>query len=1026
MRKRINELELTQAILNRLKKHEDIVELASTIVNVEVMAVGCSMVDKNLKIQDAWSLLTGYDEPVIPKYRDKTIISRLRILFSHYAGQSYWENEIENYIGIPEKYRLIDISDEGNIQFLTPRFDPNRKEDYENILLQPIQRKLNKIDYAKAGSFTYTRMKENISIQFKGVIPNSWIKKTQGLPIYREKKELYFDLQFNWLTVAEEMDLFLHNSNNEWQNRVKPIQLFSKEKSKKFLYRGVQHIVGGLASGKSTFRTISTYWLVRNKGAKVGILEGNVAQVLERVQELKRLGVNAVPIIGRGERRKHLENYLLSNRVQSVKELSSLEAISHLSDVCIIQALAGDLNKDGVKHFPCKNLYQGNDKKPKKCPLAHMCGIYKDWSQLAEADVWVTTPSAVLHSRIPLTIDPYERLLYEAMYDLLDVIFVDEADIVQKQFDEAFLEEHSAFGNPEHLVEKLSRQLNDTIQGNYDLADNSLLIQWRKNLNHLQDSVWSLYGEIKKSVTLRESLKNQVIYLNYLIFEISEAISDNEEKQGEIADSMRNFVKEATYSSVGNSDVRLHGLINVSSIKDKNNLINNWIESVGGNIPEDSQSQILYSKIEFFVYLAHIEHALKFILNFYPVIQQYLNTQVDVPLLTQIRDLRPFLKEAMTGVMLGYRYETNDGTETGQFKIIQYIAVGRQLLNEWSSLYEIIDNNRGPAVTLLSGTSYAPKSLHYHLEVEPQWYIETTRELSKLKQQFIEIRDPENGEEKISVSGVVEREKRDRNLQKIVREISGKMENELFYWQSVGEDRKILLLTNSYNDVNIVGKVLNELTLWKGRYRLLSQQDQNDEVWFPRSRVEHFAETEADILVAPILAISRGYNILDINGNGALFGSAFFLIRPYPVPNNLGYYVQILHGTLPIYFQEIEDEGLHYAKAMRRLRKRSRGHFEYMYRKPDYWSVLTGKEKTVLAWYTFIPVWQVIGRLMRGGKNARIFYCDAKFNAKGNGQRSMLEYWEKIMIENENDPIFMSLYGPFVKSIQEMSKEEVF
>ncbi|AWI11688.1 MAG: hypothetical protein WAW77_11395 [Caldibacillus thermoamylovorans] len=60
--------------------------------------------------------------------------------------------------------------------------------------------------------------------------------------------------------------------------------------------------------------------------------------------------------------------------------------------------------------------------------------------------------------------------------------------------------------------------------------------------------------------------------------------------------------------------------------------------------------------------------------------------------------------------------------------------------------------------------------------------------------------------------------------------------------------------------------------------------------------MEHFAETEADILVAPILAISRGYNILDINGNGALFGSAFFLVRPYPVPNNLGYYVQILHG----------------------------------------------------------------------------------------------------------------------------------
>lgn len=132
------------------------------------------------------------------------------------------------------------------------------------------------------------------------------------------------------------------------------------------------------------------------------------------------------------------------------------------------------------------------------------------------------------------------------------------------------------------------------------------------------------------------------------------------------------------------------------------------------------------------------------------------------------------------------------------------------------------------------------------------------------------------------------------------------MEKELSYWQNVGEGRKILLLTNSYNDVNIVGKVLNELPLWKGRYRLLSQQDQNDEIWFPRSRVEHFAETEADILVAPILAISRGYNILDINGNGALFGSAFFLVRPYPVPNNLGYYVQILLAHYQFSFKKLK------------------------------------------------------------------------------------------------------------------------
>ena len=218
------------------------------------------------------------------------------------------------------------------------------------------------------------------------------------------------------------------------------------------------------------------------------------------------------------------------------------------------------------------------------------------------------------------------------MYDLLDVIFIDEADQVQKLFDEAFLEEHSAFGHSEFLLEKLLRQLNVTVQGNYELADNDLLTQWRKNLEHLNEAVWSLYGELKKSSTLRDYLNNQVIYLNYLIYDISQEIAEDNKQQEFIADAMRQFVRDSTYSSVGNSDERLHGLINVSTQTDKRKLIESWVEKIGGKIPEGKKSQHFYNRIKFFVYLAHIERAMKWILKYYPVIQHYLHTSVEIPL----------------------------------------------------------------------------------------------------------------------------------------------------------------------------------------------------------------------------------------------------------------------------------------------------------------------------------------------------------------------------------------------------------
>ncbi|MNP72213.1 hypothetical protein D3C76_1687160 [compost metagenome] len=79
-----------------------------------------------------------------------------------------------------------------------------------------------------------------------------------------------------------------------------------------------------------------------------------------------------------------------------------------------------------------------------------------------------------------------------------------------------------------------------------------------------------------------------------------------------------------------------------------------------------------------------------------------------------------------------------------------------------------------------------------------------------------------------------------------------------------------------------------------------------------------------------------------------------------------------------------------------------------------------------MAWFTFIPIWQMIGRLLRGGKDARVFYCDSKFHAKPAGNpegMSMLDSWAAVMQKHKRDPLFDSLYGTFIQGVNNMIRE---
>ncbi|WP_052646929.1 hypothetical protein [Paenibacillus terrae] len=996
----------------------------NVLASMELLITGCQIIDPTLSIYQAWAILVGYNAPILKSISRMDIVIRLRILFPELRTKKNLLKRIVAYQELDRDYRLYDIREDGAAGRIAPRFVTDRASIYQSILEHPIPRQSNTRPFANEEEFTYSRrIRGGQSITFRGRIPESMLSnESELLPSYRSKTVYKLSIPYSGSALAQEMDQLLEPSTM-WMSRSKSVILESLDDIEQvFIYQGNKHIGGGLGAGKSTFMMMETYRLVKQHGARVGFIEGSVAQALERVKELRKLGIHAVPVIGRSSREDHLSNYLFanSNNIQEISDWQNqqYESLAHLSEICIVKALAEDYERSN--RYPCTQLKQGNISV--KCPLANTCGVYKDLAALKNAEVWVATAPSVLKTRISTVIDPLERTIYEAMYDLLDVVFVDEADQVQKQFDETFLTQYKVFGAADDIFEQLRYESNELTRGRYgQYAGDPVINEWNDRLRMLEHMIWRIYNKLELSQTLRKNIRNNLIRVAALAGTLSEKLSDNPQLQTQI------FKCFTEYASDPYKDPRLSRIVDevveTESFEQKMKLLDQIISKVNGISKSRIKKELLYAQLEFFLYLCRAEESIKFILTTFPMIQAKLGLSIDFsPLFTMQKDYQAFMKEAMTGITLGYKYDLTDNEKTGKFKLIEYTAVGRLLLHDWHNLYKECDGKEGPAVIFLSGTSHAPKSAHYNLETSSEWLLRAGRQSSDIQMVFKPVLDVVRGEF-YAVSGIRDSDQRNQYLSGMVHQLKPDINYELTHWKNTGNNRRVLLVVNSYDDVETVCSVFRNDRNWTGRYKSLSKDATPKEDQYSRLLVESFYRDRGEVLIVPLLSVGRGYNILDEHGE-ALFGTVFFLVRPYPLPNDLNYLVQILHAYLPDYLWRVQGQNLFYDKAVTKLRQMSSGKLENMYLKPDFWSILSPKEREIMGWYTFVPVWQMIGRLLRGGKDARVYFCDAKFNAKPAGKTggySMLEVWAAIMRKNKKDPLFQSLYGTFSKAINNMN-----
>ena len=426
-----------------------------------------------------------------------------------------------------------------------------------------------------------------------------------------------------------------------------------------------------------------------------------------------------------------------------------------------------------------------------------------------------------------------------------------------------------------------------------------------------------------------------------------------------------------------------------------------------------------------------------------------------------------------TGRVFGTYY--SKGLEIGQndqkkhelpsgLSVFGYSNIGRWYTVHFHELFSALDGSPGPNVLALSGTSWLPHSSRWHIDVAPQGILNPPKDAQKAIEgsKFFYIPQSKIGKKKklepIVISGkpnklqpikdLVRALASDRNGQK------SPLREELANLQRLGQqnpdywaDReRLLLIVNSYDQAEWAYQELRSSEALLGEIRYLKQSNNNDQneddvvgTTLYRSDIEDFARTKGKILIAPMQAIGRGYNILNQHGKAA-FGAIYFLTRPMPYPADTQALARELNrrtldwckdSSLSIWQKQrlYEKATALREKASMYWRRAELRSYYHTLKHEDERHDTTYSERFDLAATTAGHIIQACGRLLRGGVPFHTFFADAAWaprTAEDNtitetSQSSLLTAMVEVMQQyTQNSLIGHALYAPIVYALNDI------
>lgn len=434
-----------------------------------------------------------------------------------------------------------------------------------------------------------------------------------------------------------------------------------------------------------------------------------------------------------------------------------------------------------------------------------------------------------------------------------------------------------------------------------------------------------------------------------------------------------------------------------------------------GDDPADSDPPIgglddQIIRFEFTLILTALHHRLNFLTMLWQRVEAALNLDSTSNVLSRRppRDYEPIIPESPMGNVLGFQFRMGerdqDGGQSGELRFFRCNGIGRELLLRLNEI-PTVDDRPGPNVVLMSATSWAGESTRFHVHVPVGALLRPRKEevdairgtTFRTQFTFWPQADATEPRKAIRLSGSAPG-LRDKALIEMLRQLAvpdrslrgsvSEFDQELADIDDP-DRRRILVLVGSYAEARRAADYLNTVPEWTGRVTQLIADDADlDDTWQTLRRGD-IARFRGELLIAPLLAVERGHNIV-LPGGKAAIGAVYFLARPHPRPDDMSLAIlaindwavrQVRYGN----FQQAALAAGSPDAAARDFRRRARKLWNHLLSRDVTWISLDEDEKRAFTWDQMVVIWQVIGRLVRGGVPARAIFVDAAFSPKEAG-----------------------------------------
>ena len=946
-------------------------------------------------------------------------LQQARFKLGYYRSQKYWQDDLREYrkkrYDAVRAFSIQQVDEKRSFsKAIGPYPYPYEERAKEWVRFWPERvEDLKAPTYAESGTYRYMYSLESgdsetvrVKLNCAGV-DTAWsmpVEKNCRPPITISIKEL--------LSTAEKMAEICPGDpcfTILKTNILKEVNGSTVQPCSELTIREVVNMVGMVGAGKSTLIKVLSFWFHQH-GLRMAVVVDTVAETLSLQKYLSSLGVAASPLIGRSERMKYI------NQVSQPDEICLSASYSqYLTPACLIDGM--DEQHDAAIVFgkePCYSLKKGNQHY--LCPYFEQCSGTKMLRDCYTASVVVTTVAGFAASRVGTARETFLEL---AMRDF-DLVVFDESDRVQKTLDHFFMPETS-FNNyirecaedcsaymklsSKHREENLAAQRYDEMQ-RQSVTVLSCIV---KSLHH-ELGAWRkiTYGDPFSALTLLDDL-----YQTETEFKIPHTVYQAIYNLIDMQDEER--IRQSTLWAVLDSSCKSTDEFFFDRMYQL------WLTELGETFPRPEKNKarkIQDARIKLILRLIYFDHFIRGLSDAYEASHEtsYGQNELFGFLQTRFRQQQHFLPSALCGNLFGLKK-----TDEEDIILFRQFAFGRSLMKDLPYLRtDQHGNPAGPHVILLSGSSWAEGSYEYHVNRPVNYILEADAE----KRVFLEkTRFFESGFlERISGAGDDQRVAQLRAAtQKAVDLIISE------YERKAG---KILLVVNSYAQALEVQQTL-ETALRKANCSAHTCRMIADAINAPsgedtvrRGEVSRFAQMNADILIAPAMAIERGHNIVDEYGHSAL-SAVFFMVRPMAVPDDIQQKGSKLNGLVESHCKREPQESLFAYNA--RIRQFAARQWNKMSKTKAFGiAELSEDERKDVVATLFVLILQIFGRLARVTDVSRpaphVYFIDGAFRRHPEKAEDfdclseLGQYLEELMTQKESAEIAKTLYAPFYQA----------